>query len=142
MDVEARPEAMQDLTRLGVRAVPAVIVGERAFHGWNPAGLAKFMGIDYEVPRRLSPDELARRLDRVLEAAQRAIRQMPPQHLGMMAPDRARSVRDLGYHVFRISLAYREAMEQGFLPKEWLQEGAPPDIPDGPAIALYGEKVR
>jgi hypothetical protein len=142
VDVEARPEAMQDLTHLGVRAVPAVIVGDRAFYGWNPGGLAKFMGIEYAVPARLSPDELAKRLDRILVAAQRAIRQVPPEHLGMMAPDRARSVRDLGYHIFRISLAYRQAMEQNNLPKEWLQEGAPADIPDGPAIALYGQKVR
>jgi hypothetical protein len=70
------------------------------------------------------------------------MRQVPEQHLGMVAPDRARTVRDLGYHIFRLSLAYREAMEQGYLPKEWLQEGAPPEIPDGPAIALYGKNVR
>jgi hypothetical protein len=142
VDVEAKPEAIQDLARHGIRAVPAVVVEERAFHGWNPGGLAQFMGIEYAAPERLSPDELARRLDRILEAAQRAIRQVPPQHLGMTAPDRARTVRDLGYHVFRLSLAYREAMEQGNLPKEWLQEGAPPRIPDGPAIALYGQNVR
>jgi hypothetical protein len=142
VDVEAKPEAIQELARHGIRAVPAVVVEERAFHGWNPGGLAQFMGIEYAAPERLSPDELAKRLDRILEAAQRAIRQVPPQHLGMTAPDRARTVRDLGYHVFRLSLAYREAMEQGNLPKEWLQEGAPPQIPDGPAIALYGQNVR
>ena len=142
MDVEAKPEAIQDLTRHGIRAVPAVILGDRVFHGWNPSGLAQFMGVKYAGPERLSPAELAKRLDRILDAAQRAIRQVPPQHLGMMAPDRARTVRDLGYHVFRISLAYREAMEQRTLPKEWLQEGAPPDIPDGSAIALYGQRVR
>ena len=107
-----------------------------------PYGLAQFMGVEYAGPERLSPAELAKRLDRILDAAQRAIRQVPPQHLGMTAPDRARTVRDLGYHVFRISLAYREAMEQRTLPKEWLQEGAPPDITDGSAIALYGQRVR
>jgi len=133
---------MQDLAGHGVRSVPAVITGGRAFYGWNPAGLAEFMGVAYAVPERLSPGELAERLDRILEAALRAMGQVPPEHLGMMAPDRARSVRDLGYHVFRISLAYRQALEQNYLPKEWLQEGAPPDIPDGPAIAQYGRKVR
>ena len=142
MNVEAKPEAIQELARHGIRAVPAVIVGDQAFHGWTPQGLAQFMGLEYFQPERLSPSNLGRRLDRILEAAQRAIRQVPPQHLGMVARDRARTVRDLGYHVFRLSLAYREAMEQGTLPKEWLQEGAPPEIPDGPAIALYGQKVR
>ena len=142
MNVEAKPEAIQDLARHGIRSVPVVIAGDRVFHGWNPQGLAQFVGAEYSQSERLSPGELARRLDRILEAAQRAIRQVPPQHLGMVAPDRARTVRDLGYHVFRLSLAYREAMEQSTLPREWLQEGAPPEIPDGPAIALYGEKVR
>ena len=142
MNVEAKPEAIRDLARHGIRTVPAVIVGDRAFHGWNPQELAQIVGEEYSQSELLSPGELARRLDRILEAAQRAMRQVPPQHLGMVAPDRARTVRDLGYHVFRLSLAYREAMEQGILPREWLQEGAPPEIPDGPAIALYGQKVR
>jgi hypothetical protein len=142
VDVEANPGALKDLERHGIRTVPAVIRGDRTFHGWNPRGLAHFVGVEYSESERLSPGELTKRLDRILEAAQRAIRQVPNQHLGMVAPDRARTVRDLGYHIFRLSLAYREAMEQGYLPKEWLQEGAPPEIPDGPAIALYGQNVR
>ncbi len=142
MDVEAKPEALQDLARHGIRTVPAVIAGDRSFYGWNPRGLAEIVGVVFAEPPRLSPGELASRLDRILEAAQRAIRQVPKEHLDMVAPDRARTVRDLGYHIFRLSIAYREAMEQGFLPEGWLQEKASPDLPDGSAIALYGQTVR
>ena len=74
MNVEAKPEAIQDLARHGIRAVPAVIVGDRAFHGWNPQRLAQFVGVEYSQPERLSSSELAGHLDRILQAAQRAIR--------------------------------------------------------------------
>ena len=142
VDIVAKPEASQELARHGIRTVPAVLIGDRAFHGWNPRGLADFVGVQYSGSDRLSPGELAKRLDRVLEASQRAVRQIPNQHLGMVAPDRPRTVRDLGYHIFRLSLAYREAMERAYLPEGSLQGGAPPEIPDGPAIALYGQTVR
>ena len=133
---------MLDLKLHGIRSVPAVIVGDRAFHGWNPRGLAAFLNTQYLESGPLHPDELAKRLDRILEAAQRAIRQVPQEHLGMKAPDRDRTVKDLAYHLFRLSVAYRDAMEQGFLQQEWITSGAPPGVADGPTIALYGQEVR
>lgn len=142
VDVEAEPGARQDLERLGIRLVPAVVVGDRAVHGWNPQGLAELVGVRYGAPARLEPAELARRLDRVLAAAQRAMRQVPPEHLGMTHPGRDRSVRQLGYHAFRLSLAFRDAMVKGRLLEAWLQEEAPPELGDGPAVARYGETVR
>lgn len=38
-DIEAKPEASQDLARHGFRTVSAVLRGDRAFHGWNPLRL-------------------------------------------------------------------------------------------------------
>ena len=142
MNVEAQPEALLDLKLHGIRTVPAVIIADRAFHGWNPRELAAFVGTRYLETGPLLPAELAKRLDRILEAAQWAIRQVPREHLGMKAPDRDRTVKDLAYHVFRLSAAYRDAMEQGFLQREWISSGAPPGVADGPAIASYGQEVR
>jgi hypothetical protein len=142
IDVEAEPAARAELTRLGVPAVPAVVVGDRAVHGWNPKAVAALVGVPYREAAGLAPTELARRLDLVLDAAQRALRQVPAEHLGMTWPGRDRPVRQLGYHVFRLSLAFPQAMRERRLPKSWLDEEAPPEVADGPAIARYGEQVR
>lgn len=142
VNVEGNPAAQEELRRLGAPLVPAVAVGDRVVHGWNPKGVADLIGVEYAERARLSPDELARRLDRILEAAQRAIRQVPLDRLGTKSPDRDRTVRQLGYHLFRLSLAFRDGMEQRTFPEAWLVEEAPPEIADGAAIARYGEAVR
>jgi hypothetical protein len=142
VDVEAEPAARAELARLGIPGPPAVVVGDRAVHGWNPGGVAALVGVAYREAPPLPPAELARRLDVVLAAAQRAMRQVPPEHLGMTHPERDRTVRQLGFHVFRLSLAFRDAMRERRLPKAWLDEEAPADLADGPAIAAFGERVR
>lgn len=142
VDVEAEPAARAQLERLGIPRVPAVVVGDQAVHGWNPEGVARLVGVTYAEPPRLSPSDLAQRLDRILEAAQRAIRQVPCEHLGMTAPGRDRSVRQLGYHIFRLSLAFRDTMVERRLPEAWLNEEAPASLGDGAALAGYGDAVR
>ena len=141
-DVEAEPERRRDLERFGILRVPATIVGDRVVHGWNPKALAELVGVTYRDREPLPPAELARRLDRVLEATQRAMRQIPPEHLGMKAPGRDRTVRQLGFHVFRLSAAYVDTREQGHLPEGWFEEGPPAELADGEAIAHYGGEVR
>ncbi len=142
VNVEGSPAALAELHRLGAPLVPAVAVGERVVHGWNPSGVAELVGVKYRAIERLTPGELIRRLDTILSAAQRAIRQVPPDRLGTKSPDRDRTVRQLGYHLFRLSLAIRDGLEQGRFPEEWLQEEAPPEIADGDDIARYGQTVR
>jgi hypothetical protein len=142
IDVEATPAARADLRPLGIEHVPAVVVGDRAVHGWNPRALAELVGVTYAEPGALPPAELGRRLDRVLAAAQRAMRQVPARHLGMTWPGRDRPVRQLGYHLFRLVHAFPQAMAERRLPKAWLDEAAPAGLADGAAIATYGETVR
>jgi hypothetical protein len=67
---------------------------------------------------------------------------VPPDRLATTTPGRDRTVRQLAYHVFRLSLAYREALRERRLPKEWLDEAAPSDLVDGAAIAAYGAGVQ
>ena len=102
-DVEAEPARRADLERFGVLRVPATIVGTRIVHGWNPPALAELVGVAYRAPRKLTPAELAERMDQILAATQRAIRQVPREHLGMKYPGRDRTVHQLGFHVFRVA---------------------------------------
>jgi len=142
IDTEVQPEAIKDLDRFGIPRVPAVVMGNRAVHGWNPKGVAELVGITYDEDEHLSPEELARRLDKILIAARRAILQVPSEHLGMKTPGRDRTVHQLGYHIFRVALSYRDTLEQGYLPEEWFGEDPPAGIDDGAAIASYGQTVR
>ena len=62
--------------------------------------------------------------------------------MGWTPPERNRPLRDLGYHVFRLALAFVDGMDLGEFPEGWLQERAPADLHDGAAIARYGGLVR
>lgn len=132
---------MQVLHRHGITRVPAVIVGDRAVHGWNPAAAAELVGATYDDTLALPLQELKARLDRILRAAQRAIIQVPVQHVHMRTPGRDRSVHQLAYHLFRVGQAYRDAMQQGYLPEAWFEEQPPTDMPDMAAVAAFGENV-
>jgi hypothetical protein len=78
----------------------------------------------------------------VLAATQRAIRQVPLEHLGMKAPGRDRTVRQLAFHVFRLSAAFVDTREQGHLSEHVFEEKAPTEMADGDAVTRYGETVR
>lgn len=142
VNVEGDPAALAELRRLGVPLVPAVAVGDRVVHGWNPKGVTELLGGEYAEPGRLQPVELVDRLDRILAAAERASRQTPLDKLDTRPPERDRTVRELAYHIFRLSLAFPLAVEQSRLPEEWLTEPVPQVVSDGEALARYGEGVR
>jgi uncharacterized damage-inducible protein DinB len=142
VDIEAEPSARSELSRLGVPAVPAVVAARGVVHGWNPVALADLVGVRYEGVRRLSPRVLAERLDRILAATGRVIATVESRHLALQHPGRDRSLHQLAYHLFRLSLAFRDAMVERRLPEAWLQEMAPAGLPDGPALAGYGAAVR
>jgi len=125
-----------------VRLVPAVAVAEQAVHGWNPEGYAALLGVEYRAATQLPPRELAARLDRILANAEGLVAGLPESLLEWKPPQRDRSLRDLGYHVFRLALAFADGMDMGAFPEGWLQEKAPRDLRDGPAIARYGDEVR
>ena len=133
---------MEALHVHGITRVPAVIVSDRAVHGWNPAAVAGLVGVTYDDALALPLPELQARLDTILRAAQRAIMQVPAQSIHLRTPGRDRSVHQLAYHLFRVGQAYHDAMKQGYLPEAWFEEQPPPDMPDMATIAQYGEKVR
>jgi len=141
VNVEGDPAGLEELKRLGA-SLPAVAVGERAVHGWNPPAYARLLGVDYTPPVQLSPGELSARLDRILASAERLLAPLAEAHMDHKPPQRDRSLRDLAFHLFRLSLAFVDAMDLGRLPEAWFRETAPGDLRDGAAVARYGALVR
>jgi hypothetical protein len=71
-----------------VPRVPAVSVGDRAVHGWNPAGYAALLGVPYTGNDQLPPRELARRIDRILDSAQSLVARFDRQQLDTIPAER------------------------------------------------------
>jgi hypothetical protein len=142
IDTEVWTEAVKDLERLGISRPPAVVVGDRAVSGWNPKGIAALVGKEYNEPEKLTPEELTRLLDTILAAAQRAVRQFSAEQLKIKPPGRDRDVRHLGFHVFRVALAYADAREHGSLSAQWFEVKPPAELIAGEDIARYGQTVR
>lgn len=140
--MQATPAAFEELKRLGVNLVPAVTVGDRVAHGWNPEAYAKLLGIDYSAAPKFMPAELAERLDHILETVERLVRVVPDEQLLFIPPERKRTIGQLAFHVFRLSLAFPEAMDRGELGEGVLQEQAQPEMLNSAAIASYGALVR
>jgi hypothetical protein len=142
VNVEGNQDAMMDLVALGIPLVPAMVWKGQHVHGWNPSGYAKLAGVDYSDVPKLSPQQLAARLDRILELNQAALRMTPVDKLNVEGPGRKRALRQLAFHAFRLSGAFVDAMEQDGLEEKWLQEEAPQEMATGPAVADYGDGVR
>jgi hypothetical protein len=130
------------MKRVGVPRVPAVQVGDRAVHGWNPQGYADLLGVTYQAATQLPPRELGERLDRILGDAQALVSRFDQAQLDIVPPERKRSIRDLAFHVFRVGLSYIDAMDQGRLPETWFDERAPQGMDDGGDVARWGALVR
>ncbi len=146
MNVEGNPAGLEELRALGVPGVPAVALPDgRVVHGWNPLGYAALVGVEHRPTVKLSPAELAGRLDRILSLTSRLILALPPESLAYKPAKRDRDLLNLGFHVFRLALAFADGMDLGEFPYRWLQERvpeAPPDFKDGAAVARYGALVR
>ena len=130
------------MERLSVPRPPAVAIGDRVVHGWNPGGYAALLGVDYRAAARFTPPVLAARLDRVLESAQRLVERFDAGRMDHVPPERRRTVRDLAYHVYRVGLSFIDAVDRGELPETWFEERAPGDLVSGADVARYGALVR
>jgi hypothetical protein len=122
--------------------VPAVSLGARVVHGWNPAGYAALLGVTYKPRAMLAPAALGARLDALLECAGRLALRIPDGLMTWTMPSRDRSLGDLAFHAFRVGLTFADAMDTGELPEGWFREKIPADLVDGAAVARYGALVR
>ena len=123
--------------------MPAVVVGQRYVLGARLKEIAELVGKPYQEQAKLPPEQLVQKLDTVLAAVQRYIRQVPDDKLDMKSPDRDRPLRRLAYHAFNLVDCFLETTAGTPLTYEALNAPAPPEaVETGAAIAEYGEGVR
>lgn len=141
-DVENDPEAARMLRDLGILSVPAVVVGDRSMTGWNPTKLAQLVG--FALQEQIGgPEELLSSLRVILDAALRAVRQIPDDGWERMAPGRKRPLRELVRHLFHVVEAGVDADVLSIFPADaWLAARDVPSLTGGARLARYGEAVR
>ena len=143
IDVAARPEAMNDLLKLGVKTVPVVARGKDYVFAQALEDVSRFIGKEFSA-RRLEPEVLVSRWLHVLRAAQRHVRQIPAARLGERAvQSRDRSIRDLAYHVYQIPDAFLQAIEEGVEDLTSVYNAPPPSsVKTVEDIGAYGSRVE
>ena len=141
INVRARPEAMEELAGLGAQSIPVVAQGSRFVFAQDLGDLARFIGValDREV---LPPAALVRKIDLILAATQRYLGQFPAAALEEGLPGRARTVLDLGYHIFVIPAAFLDAARGARLTFDWFERTPGPDMRTAALVSAYGEGVR
>jgi hypothetical protein len=141
--VENDPQALQALRALGIASVPAVVVGDRWMTGWNPTRLAELVGFAHQE-RGSSPEELVSSLREIVDAALRAVRQIPEEaDWERKAPGRDRPLRELVRHLFHVVEASVDAdVLETFPAKAWLEAKDVPALKGSARLARYGEAVR
>ena len=81
INVHGNPAGMEELRKLGARSVPVVAHGDRFVFAQAIGDVIKFLDLKVQIQERLSPDELVKKLELVLPAACRYIRQIPAEWL-------------------------------------------------------------
>jgi hypothetical protein len=136
------PAGLDELRRLGARSVPVLSRGDEYVFAQNIGHVVKFLGLNEATGPTLSPAELIARLDGFLSAAIRLISQMPDDKLDTEVPNRPRSYRILGHHIFRIAETFLEVTAGASLTYGNLTS-LPPDAMRGTVdIVAYGTDVR
>jgi len=136
------PAGLDELRRLGARSVPVLSRGDEYVFAQNIGHVVKFLGLNEATGPALSPAELIARLDGFLSAGIRLIPQMPDDKLDTEVPNRPRSYRMLGHHIFRIAETFLEVTAGASLTYGNLTS-LPPDAMRRTAdIVTYGTDVR
>ena len=144
INVHGNDAAMAELNKLGARSVPIVARGGEFVFAQTLGDVIKFLGLEVKPQQRLAPDALMQKMDLVLRAAARYVRQIPAAQLDKPFRNRNRPIRVLAYHVFRIVEGFLESMDDGaLLTYERIMEGAPPtSAARGPARLRRSGRYR
>jgi hypothetical protein len=130
------------MDKYGLRKVPVVAKGDKWVFGQMLDAVAKFVGLEGTGVARLTPQQLFEKQRLVYAAAQRFVRQFPPERFNeQVIPNRPRLIRVLCFHVFRIGAAFLESWDG----KEYstnIADNAPDDtMQTEDQIARYGADV-
>jgi glutaredoxin len=141
INVKAHAGAMQELAALGARSIPVVARGTGWVYAQSLIDVTDFLGIDAEKDARLSPAELAARVNTILAKARGFVGQLPDAVLDGPFRDSWAPPRGLAHHVFRVTEAFLDAVEQPCeLGYELIMQGTHEVVP-GQDVAGYGAQV-
>jgi len=142
INVHGNDAAMAELAQLGARSVPIVARGDRFVFAQTLGDVIDFLGMQVKPQERLDPEALMAKLDLVLIAAARYVRQIPQAELDKPFRNRNRPIRALAHHVFRIVEGFLESMQDGReLTYERIMQDTAPLRGTAEDIARYGEEV-
>ncbi len=142
INVHGNAEGMEELRKLGAKSVPIVARGDQFVFAQTIGDVIRFLGLSVRQQERLSPEALMDKMDLVLTAAARFVRQIPAEQLDKPFRNRNRPIRVLAHHVFRIVEGFLESIQDNNeLTYARIMEDAPPSIRTGEDIARYGESV-
>ncbi len=133
---------LAELRRLGARSVPVLSRGDDFVFAQNIAHVVKFLGLNEATGPVLSPAQLIVRLELFLDAAERFIPQMPDERLSVEVPNRPRTYRVLGHHMFRIAETFLEVAAGAPLTYESLTVAPPEAMQRTADIVAYGDAVH
>jgi glutaredoxin len=139
VNIAKDPGAMKFLASLGVRSIPVVVRGREYTFAQSLDDVARFVGVENRVDV-LTPEVLVQRWKTIMEIAAHAIAKLPAKVLEQQPqPPRARTVRDVAYHIFQVPDAFLQTVIDGL--EDWTvvaNVDAPPTI-DVAGILAYGE---
>jgi hypothetical protein len=122
--------------------VPVLSRGDEWTFAQNLGHVVKFLGLNEKTGPALSPDQLAAKVDTILDAAIRLIRQMPEDHIATEVPNRPRTYRNLAFHIFQVQEVFLAGADGVMHTYE--AHGVPPPeaLRTFEDIAMHGEQVR
>ncbi len=94
------------------------------------------------APSPPTPSDLTSRLDTILMTAESLLRSLPDNDPALVALDGKPRLPDLGFRIFRLGLAFIDAVDAGQLREGWLRESLPEDMQETRTLANYGALVR
>lgn len=146
VNVQDDPEGLAELRRLGARSVPVVSVGDKWTFTQTFDDVCKMLGIEYDDTPQLSPEDLARKTDMILAAAERFVRQLPPDQFEQNVRTRKRAYKNLCYHIFRLTESFLDVVIDGGGKEKFTRDHMNPLCPahlkSFEDIADFGASVR
>jgi glutaredoxin len=133
--------AMDALARLGAMSIPVITRGDEFAFAQEIRDLAEFVGVEL-TRAQLPPGELNKKIDLILAAAQRFVRQIPTDRLRVNLPGRERNCLDLAYHIFVIPTAFLDAARGGAVTFEHFERKPPPELDTVEKVNAFGQTVR
>jgi len=132
-----------ELAKLGLRLVPIVARGHHWANGAVFRDVARVAGFEWQEHAILPAAELIKRIDHILVVAGTCLSQIPEDKLDTLLPDRPRTYRQLGYHIFQIPSVFLDRVEKNIpYTYEALISQLPAAITTHAQLLDYGQQVR